>query len=165
MESWVERNRERAKVNHHLWYEKNKTKIIQQSKANRELQKEEWTRKHNTWRVKNRAKIKIQCKNWRVKNPHVAKLRGTVYNAFKRLQQNKPAHTEKLLGCSWQEAKEHFERLFKPGMTWQNHGQWHIDHIKPVSKFTKEDMHLANHISNLQPLWALENLNKANRVV
>jgi hypothetical protein len=49
-------------------------------------------------------------------------------------------------------------------MTWQNHGTdgWHIDHIRPISSFSLEEMHLANHISNLQPLWATENLAKGD---
>ena len=55
------------------------------------------------------------------------------------------------------------ESKFKQGMTWQNHGKWHIDHIVPLYKFdpTKyEDIKKANHYSNLQPLWAEENLKK-----
>ena len=47
-------------------------------------------------------------------------------------------------------------------MYWENHGEWHIDHIRPVSSFTEKDMHLMNHISNLQPLWAEDNLLKSD---
>lgn len=92
-------------------------------------------------------------------------MRQSVYNAFVRIKANKPAKTETLLGCTWQQAKEHFEKLFEPGMTWQNHGEWHIDHIKPVSSFTMENLHEMNHISNLQPLWAEDNLTKHNKII
>jgi len=85
-------------------------------------------------------------------------LRRLVYSAFKRIGKNKPACTEQLLGCSWIEAKAHFERLFQEGMTWKNHGEWHIDHIRPVASFKLDELHLMNHISNLQPLWAVNNL-------
>jgi hypothetical protein len=88
------------------------------------------------------------------------RLRTAVRRSFKQIKQNKPAHTEQLLGCSWVKAETHIETLFKPGMTWENMGEWHIDHKKPLCLFTETDMHLANHISNLQPLWALENLQK-----
>lgn len=86
------------------------------------------------------------------------KLRSLVCNAFKRIGKNKPARTEQLLGCTWIEAKAHFESLFQEGMRWENHGVWHIDHIRPVASFKADELYLMNHISNLQPLWAEENL-------
>ena len=43
-------------------------------------------------------------------------------------------------------------------MSWKNHGDWHIDHIRPVASFKEDELYLMNHISNLQPLWAEENL-------
>lgn len=64
------------------------------------------------------------------------------------------------MGCSWLEAKEHFEKLFKEGMTWENHGEWEIDHIRPVHTFKENELHLINLIENLQPLWVDEHLKK-----
>lgn len=91
------------------------------------------------------------------------KLRSVVYGSFKRLALNKPTNTEMLLGCSWEDAKAHIESKFQPGMTWQNMGEWHIDHIKPVASFIESDIHLMNRIENLQPLWAFENLSKGSK--
>ncbi len=93
-------------------------------------------------------------------------LRRAVLHTFRRIGKNKPADTQTLLGCDSETAKAHIESLFKEGMTWDNHGVygWHIDHIRPVSSFTEEDLHLMNHISNLQPLWAEENLEKSNKI-
>ena len=51
-------------------------------------------------------------------------------------------------------------------MNWQNHGKWHIDHIKPLAKFNPndyEDVKKVNHYTNLQPLWAEENLKKSDK--
>lgn len=73
-----------------------------------------------------------------------------------------------LLGCSVQEFKHYIESKFKKGMSWANHGihTWHIDHIKPVCSFdlTKEyDRKECFHYTNLQPLWANENLRKSGK--
>lgn len=94
-------------------------------------------------------------------------LRRAVTHAFKRIGKNKPANTQTLLGCDWEHAKAHIESLFKEGMTWDNHGMygWHIDHIRPVSSFKEDEIHLMNHISNLQPLWADENWEKGSKIL
>ena len=76
------------------------------------------------------------------------------------------------LGCSIEELKKHLEKTFRPNpktgevMSWNNHGSWHIDHIKPLSKFDltdPEQQRKACHYSNLQPLWAEENLSKGDK--
>lgn len=72
------------------------------------------------------------------------------------------------LGCTIPELMAHLERRFLPGMTWANwsrHG-WHIDHIKPLASFDltdREQFLAACHYTNLQPLWAVDNLRKGDR--
>jgi hypothetical protein len=90
------------------------------------------------------------------------KLRWALRDAFRRIKKGKPANTEKMLGCSYLEAKIHFESLFTEGMSWDNHGEWHIDHIRPVNSFKENELHLVNRISNLQPLWAQDNYEKGD---
>lgn len=73
-----------------------------------------------------------------------------------------------LLGCSTSILKKHIETQFTEGMSWDNHGihGWHIDHIKPISKHDMndiEDVKKAFHYTNLQPLWAKDNLQKSNK--
>ena len=80
----------------------------------------------------------------------------------------KSASTIKLLGVSIDEVRSHLESKFKPGMTWENHGLygWHIDHIRPCSSFDLTDLvqqKLCFHYSNLQPLWAKDNLSKGDK--
>lgn len=73
------------------------------------------------------------------------------------------------LGCSIDEFKAHIESKFKLGMCWENWGRkgWHIDHITPLSAFdltNHEQLKRACHYTNLQPLWAKENLSKSDKV-
>jgi hypothetical protein len=60
-----------------------------------------------------------------------------------------------MLGYSANDLKVHIESLWTPGMTWDNHGEWHIDHIRPLSSFPQDaDVSIVNALANLQPLWA-----------
>ena len=83
---------------------------------------------------------------------------------LKRTLVNKTDRTHIILGYTKEQLKERLESQFLPGMTWENHGKvWHIDHIKPVSAFTKEgitDPKIMCALDNLQPLWAIDNLKK-----
>lgn len=74
----------------------------------------------------------------------------------------KPAPTMSLVGCSLEDLQAHIQRLFQPGMTWDNYGVhgWHVDHKRPCSSFDFKDpdqVRQCFHFSNLQPLWALDN--------
>jgi hypothetical protein len=69
------------------------------------------------------------------------------------------------LGCSVEFLKQHLQTRFKPGMTWDNYGEWHIDHILPLSKFDlskRQQFLIACNYNNLQPLWADENMRKSD---
>lgn len=71
------------------------------------------------------------------------------------------------LGCSISEFKAYIETLFREGMSWENYGEWQIDHILPLSKFDLMDRNQflkACYYTNLQPLWAEDNRRKSNRV-
>ena len=77
---------------------------------------------------------------------------GKKYGGFDK---KKESETIKLLGYSALQLKEHIESLFIEGMSWGNHGEWHIDHIKMVSDFDSETpMCIVNSLDNLRPLWA-----------
>lgn len=69
------------------------------------------------------------------------------------------------LGCSIADLMLHLSSQFKSGMTWENYGEWEIDHIQPLSKFDLTDRNqllVACHFTNLQPLWEAENLRKSD---
>lgn len=68
-----------------------------------------------------------------------------------------------LVGYTSEDLMAHMETLFTEGMSWDNHGDWHIDHIKPIAAFKAEgvtDLRIINALPNLQPLWAKDNLSK-----
>jgi hypothetical protein len=72
------------------------------------------------------------------------------------------------LGCSIAAFKKYIEGKFQSGMSWDNWGKWHLDHIAPLSSFDLTDRSqflIAAHYTNYQPLWAEDNLKKGNRVV
>jgi hypothetical protein len=81
---------------------------------------------------------------------------------------NKKNKTYDIIGCSPIELKTHLESLFLDGMSWENHGVggWHIDHIMPLSTAkTEEDVYKLSHYTNLQPLWAKDNLQKGCKII
>jgi hypothetical protein len=76
----------------------------------------------------------------------------------------KNERTEKILGCTIIEFKKHLESKFSDGMCWDNQGDWHLDHIRPVSWANDEyELLELNHFTNFQPLWSHDNLSKGNR--
>lgn len=59
----------------------------------------------------------------------------------------------------------YIESKFKEGMSWENHGKWHIDHIKPLGNAkTEKELKKLFHYTNVQPLWAKENQKKGNKI-
>jgi hypothetical protein len=92
--------------------------------------------------------------------------RCLISKSFKRgnNQFRKDSKTEYILGCTIQEFRLYIENKFTEGMTWENQGKWHLDHIKPISlATTEEEVIQLNHYTNFQPLWALDNILKRNK--
>ena len=88
-------------------------------------------------------------------------LRSRVSHALSR--NSKSDSTETLVGCSMNELRDHLESQFTAGMTWDNYGEWHVDHIKPCAMFDFSiDSHQFQcfHYTNMQPLWAIDNYKK-----
>lgn len=95
-------------------------------------------------------------------------IRTNIKNTFKRgkNQYRKHARTETILGCTIEEFIKYIESKFTEGMTLSNHGQWHLDHIYPVSlASSQEEIVRLNHYTNFQPLWAEENILKGNKIL
>lgn len=148
-EKYPERNRERSKA----YYWKNKDAVNKRAS--------EW-RKRVRYSVSRKQKdpiykLKCECRgriNW------LTRRRSTVSNYNKTCPQ-----TEKIIGCTVAFYYSHIEKQFVENMTWDNYGEWQVDHIIPLATAkTKEHVLALNKWSNLQPLWLSDNIKKGTKV-
>ena len=120
-----------------------------------------------------REEIIEQCKKYNKRRYQGDPYFRTVFNTRSRMSRilrninvgNKNKFYD-LLGCTKNEFIVYFENLFTDGMSWDNHGEWHIDHIKPMAKFNlnvDDQRNKCFHYTNLQPLWAKDNLKKGDK--
>jgi hypothetical protein len=134
--------------------------------AEKILREQEYQRDYNQ---KTRGRARTWRKEWLKKNPS-ARLavhqRARIYAALRRGWIKKSANTRDLLGCGYPELRAYLESQFRPGMTWENYGPvWHVDHRKPCASFDLTDpvqQQACFHHTNLQPLFAEENLKKGD---
>jgi hypothetical protein len=119
-----------------------------------------------------RTKYKREWANNKAKNDPVFKMsmvcRRMLHRALGVAGQKKYKNTRDYLPYSFEEIKNSIESQFKPGMTWNNYGEWHIDHKTPLAHFVKIgviDPAVINRIDNLQPLWAIDNMRKGGRLL
>lgn len=114
--------------------------------------------KRQNERMKTDVQYKLTCS-----------LRRRLNTALKLKGARKSKRTFELLGCTPSDLKLHLESQFKLGMTWENYGRdgWHIDHIIPCASFNLKDefqQKVCFHWTNLQPMWAKENICKSDKV-
>jgi len=172
------------------WYKLNKQKILIQRKKYR-CNHKKYIRE---WRLRNHNKLLLYYKKYREEHKEQIKkyqkehqkerhlwskrkmkksisfrmtkyLRTRIYNALK--YNYKSQSTIKLLGCSIDFLKKYLQLKFQSGMSFENYGKWHVDHIKPCAKFdlskASEQKKCFNY-TNLQPLWAEDNLRKHSKL-
>lgn len=150
------------------YYKANKERIAEYKEANQDM-----IAKYNkAYLQANRKKINEQKKEYsrnRRKNDPLYKLKANLRSrtniAFKAGGYSKNSKTQEMLGVDWEVVSAHIERQFTEGMTWDNYGKWHVDHVIPLaSAKTEKEIRKLCHYSNLQPLWAEENLRKNGRI-
>jgi hypothetical protein len=129
--------------------------------------REEWAKnneKRTAARRKNLQKRRDEDSQYRMKMA----LHVRLYDAVKRQKGIKSSKTLELLGCTVEDLRLFLETEFVEGMTWENYGQWHIDHTRPCASFNLEDPEEQKkcfHWTNLQPLWAQDNMRKGAKFV
>jgi hypothetical protein len=170
MKAYRETNKEKAKEYSKVYWEVNKDKRKAYNKNWNEVNKERLKVYKKTWREDNKDKINNYFNNRRktdIQFKLTQNLRARLNSAIKC--NYKAGSAIKDLGCTVEQLKQHLESKFQSGMTWDNWALdgWHIDHIKPLASFDLTDRKQlleACHYTNLQPLWAKDNLSKNDSV-
>ena len=154
--------KERRSMNHKKWYSENK---------------EKWNEYMTEYRKSNIDRIRESKRNYektRKNNDPVYKLinnfRTAIYQVLKENNVQKNGHYFDILKYTPEELINHLEKQFKDGMTWDNYGDFHIDHIIPISSFNiqeigDEEFMKCWSLSNLQPMWGEENIRKSNKII
>jgi len=168
-----EREKKKREINYGNIRKSNKKYYINNidkvNERNREWRKnnpdrsKEFSRK---WKIKNLDKIKLYNQTPEKKVSHNMRCRIKEYLKINNI--TKRNKTFDIIGISPQELMIHLENRFQDNMSWENYGiyGWHIDHIIPLSSAkTEEEIYKLCHYTNLQPLWAEENLKKSNKIL
>lgn len=131
-----------------------------------------YTEKQTAWKSRNRERTKACRKARRATNPNVvirSRLRSRLNHYLNGTSKSVTREMRRLLGCSVNDFRIYIESQFEPGMSWSNYGLkgWHIDHILPCALFDltrAAHRKICFHFSNMQPLWAGDNLRKFTKV-
>ena len=155
-------------------YQENREKDIERAKQHYQDNKEMKLAYQHEYNRKNRKERQDYRRN-RKKNDPAFALRYTISKRIcEMLKSNngskKGESIMKYLPYTQEQLKEHIEKQFKPGMSWDNRSEWHLDHIYPQSLLPYDSMNHPNFqkawaLENLQPLWAKENIIKGNKVI
>ena len=179
---YYQKNKKRLLLENKKRYEKNKDRYLARCREYRGKHKEEKAKRDREWQKNNPEKRAIINKRYNSKprsrmitqkrqneryrtNP-AAKLHNSISCGIRNGIKNKSGRKAfDLLPFTIDQLKKHLERQFTEGMTWDNYGEWHIDHEIPVSafNFTKaehDDFKRCWALKNLRPMWALDNCKK-----
>ena len=145
------KNKERISSYQKKYRQENKEKLRQRDKEYAQSRKD---KTNEYWRMRSKSDLQYKLKS---------NLRSRLYCAIKGSIKNGSAVRD--LGCSTFDFKSYLESLFQKDMSWENYGYdgWHIDHILPLSSFDLSDpeqLKKVCHYTNLQPLWAKDNIRK-----
>lgn len=158
---WNELNKEYLSDQHKNYYKENQEKIKQKSIDSyyKIIEDDPDYHKKRYKKMKNDENSYNKLKEYRIEykknKPHIFAWRYILRSVLRRIDRKKENSTIELLGYSAYELKLHMENLFTEGMSWNNYGEWHIDHIKQVSLFDSDTpISIINSLKNLRPLWS-----------
>ena len=159
------------------YYSKNKEKRLKYfsdwGKENRDYLREY----HSKWREKNKEHLRETRNKYERNRKHndpmyklIANFRTALCTVLKENNLTKCGHYFEILGYSPEDLKQHLDGLLTDGMTWENYGEWHVDHIIPITSFNftsvyDEEFKKCWSLSNLQPMWGEDNIRKSNKVL
>lgn len=177
------RNADYYKAKAKEYYTENQEKMLEVNRRYRKKNSEHLKKKANEYRAENREKPRAWNKKYRDANKDkiMSKLRERRRNdpmlrlkdairgsirAYLGSKKTRRGSTFEIVGCTPDFLRQHLERQFKPGMTWENYGShWHVDHRIPLASGNNSDeIKGLSHWTNLQPLEALENIIKSDKI-
>jgi len=190
MKAWHDAHPEYRSEKRKAWRkrdrEKHPEKYAKQFRDRRAKDPERFNRLAREWRARNPEKARAIGRRFYAnhREERLAEFRARVHNdpvfaarvnlstrIAHALRRNhgirKSQKTLDLLGCSLVELRSHLEAKFQPGMSWDNYGAWHVDHIRPCASFDLSDpaqQRVCFHYTNLQPLWASDNFHKSAKL-
>ena len=155
-ETYRESIKEKVNKRFHKLTPEEKLSLGRRHRARRDKEK---VRKYHRFYQKQRSQVDIDFKL-------TNNLRSLTRQAIIRGEGTKSKRTMELLGCSIEECRSYLESLFDSRMSWNNFGDWHIDHIRPCSSFDMrvlDQQELCFNWRNLRPLWGVDNLSKKDQ--
>lgn len=166
LQNWYNKNPEYNKN----YYINNTDKVKKLNKNWYELNKEKHRENNRMWSEKNKNRMNEYYNNRIKEQRKTDPLKKLIFNVRSRIYSvisNKTKTSFNIVGCSPEFLKEYLEKQFTEGMCWELMGKYiHIDHIIPLSSATtEEEIYKLCHYTNLQPLWAEDNLKKSNKLL
>lgn len=176
-----EKNKDARKARAAAWYAKNAERLKEKAHHRFESKKTEIMKKQREYAGKNKARIKEASRR---RQPRFNKLRREKYrnnpsyrlrsivgsrisNLVSQRRADKAGRTMVLIGCDIEFLRGYLQARFLKGMSWENYGEWHIDHRIPCAKFDlrePEQQRQCFHYSNLRPMWGPDNLAKGGKM-
>jgi hypothetical protein len=163
------------KIAEKKYRDKNKERLDEYYKQWSKNKKEHRKEYLKQYREKNKEKIKEVKRTYQKEKRHtdpiyklISNFRTAIYTVLKENKLDKYTNYFNMVGYTAEQLKSHLEVQFKEGMTWENYGEWHVEHIKPISSFTfetceDEEFKICWSLDNLQPMWGIENIKKGNK--
>ena len=165
IDKYKKNNREKIRINDKKYRNSDiRKEWLKETEEDRKVKNREWR--------KNNKDILLFKQRERYKNNFNIRLRFVIRGYLQRMITRKQKKTTDYINYSFESLKIHIETLFTPGMSWGNYGEWHIDHIRPLCtyKFINDDgsenieeIKKAMSLTNLQPLWAIDNIKKSGK--
>ena len=159
------------------YYVKNREKRLKYFSAWQKENYEHRKKYMDEYREKNIDRIRIVKRTYEKTRKHndpiyklISNFRTAIYQVLKENNVEKNGHYFEVLQYTPEELINHLENQFTDGMTWDNYGEWHVDHLRPISvhniqEIGDEEFMKCWSLSNLQPMWGEENIRKSNKII
>ena len=148
-------------------YKKDPAKELSRNKKYTDKNKDKVNEYKKQWARDNKDQRTVYAKN-KYQNDPIYRLKSCLRSRLTQAVSKKYGSTMELVGCSIDNLIQHLESQFMEGMTWDNYGEWHVDHIRPCASFDLscvKQQRECFHYTNLQPLWRKDNQDKGDKFI